>query len=116
MNGLWLVGLAAPFLLPPTTQAAIGQDQVVCIFGDAPRPTPCTLNDVVDQGGHRMSFVSGRLRATFVGRGNSGWWSGQLNGKPAMGYEVNRGHTVYSSLDLQERFEWWSRGAGPVDR
>jgi hypothetical protein len=116
MNIVWLAGLAAPFLLSPATQAASGQDQVTCIFGDAPRPTPCTLQDVADQGGHRMTFVSGRQRTTFVGRGDSGWWSGQLNGKPAMGYEVNRGHTVYSSLDLRERFEWWSRGGGPADR
>jgi len=115
MNDVWLVGLAAPFALLPPSQAASGQDQVVCVFGDAPKPTSCILQDVVDQGGHRMSFVSGRLRATFVGRGNSGWWSGSLNGKPAMGYEVNRGHTVYSSLDLRERFEWWSPGSGPVD-
>ncbi len=116
MNSLWLVGLAAPILFLPTTQATTGQDQVSCIFGDAPRSTPCALQDVVDRDGHRMTFVSGRLRATFTGRRNSGWWSGQLNGKPAMGYEINRGHTVYSSLDLQERFEWWSSGAGPVDR
>jgi hypothetical protein len=114
MNGLWLVGLAAPFLLP--TPPATGQDQVSCIFGDAPRPTPCTLNDVADRGGHRMTFVAGRLRATFVGHRNSGWWTGKLNGKPAMGYEINRGRTVYSTLDLQERFEWWSRGTGPVDQ
>lgn len=27
-----------------------------------------------------------------------------------MGYERNRGHTVFSTTDLRSRFEWWYPG------
>ena len=116
MNRIRLAGLLGSFLLLAAGQPATGQDHVSCIFGDAPKPTACVLTDVVEQGDHRMTFTAARQRATFVGRRNSGWWSGRLNGKPAMGYEINRGHTAYSSLDLQNRFEWWSAGSGPLGR
>lgn len=85
-------------------------EQVQCAFGDA-QAVPCTLNDDVDREGvHHMKFVSDGHRTTFTGRVQSGWWSGKLDGRPAMGYELNRGHVVISTSDLDARFEWWSRG------
>jgi hypothetical protein len=31
-------------------------------------------------------------------------------GQPAMGYELNRGHVVFSTVDLKNTFEWWTDG------
>lgn len=98
--------------LPAAAAPVTGRDKVLCLFGDAARPVPCVLTDTVTRGGHQMVFTAGRQRTTFVGRNNSAWWQGRLNGRPAMGYERDRGHTVYSSLDLTTRFEWWYPGGG----
>lgn len=85
-------------------------ETVQCSFGDAPA-VACTLHDRVDRDGmHHMQFVAGDHATTFTGRMQSGWWSGWLNGKKAMGYELNRGHVVYSTAAMDARFEWWSTG------
>ncbi len=104
------LALTTPALFLVAAAPVTGRDRVVCVFGDAARPVPCVLTDTVMRGGHQMVFTAGKQRATFVGRNNSAWWQGRLNGRPAMGYERNRGHTVYSSLDLTTRFEWWYPG------
>lgn len=109
------IAFAAPLLLLTAAAPVTGRDRVFCVFGDAPRPVPCVLTDTVKGGGHQMVFAAGRQRAVFAGRNNSAWWQGRLNGKPAMGYEKNRGHTVYSSLDLSTRFEWWYPGQNGRD-
>lgn len=71
----------------------------------------CRLGDTVGADGqHTMNFVAGDKRTQFIGRSQSGWWSGKLDGKPAMGYELNRGHVVISTTDLESTFEWWSDG------
>lgn len=98
-------------LVAAAPPAATGRDKVFCVFGDAAKPVPCILTDTASRTGHRMIFAAGKQRALFVGRNNSAWWSGQLNGKPAMGHETNRGHTVYSTTDLRSRFEWWYPGS-----
>lgn len=54
-----------------------------------------------------MRFVLTGREVTFVGRGGGGWWSGMLNGVPAMGFERNRGHVMFSTRDLAHRFAWW---------
>lgn len=83
---------------------------VLCVFDYAP-PQPCTLRDHVEADGtHVMTFVTADGRTRFTGKSQSGWWSGQLDGRPAMGYELNRGHIVYSTVDLTTTFEWWSEG------
>jgi hypothetical protein len=61
-----------------------------------PAATDVTLDFALDSGSVR-----------FKGQHQSAWWSGQLNDKPAMGYELNRGHTIYSTSDLSTTFEWW---------
>ncbi|MEP7042204.1 MAG: hypothetical protein ABI843_04035 [Dokdonella sp.] len=71
----------------------------------------CSMQDkVAADGTHSMEFVFGAQRARFNGRSQTGWWSGQLDGQPAMGRELNRGHMIFSTLDLQTTFEWWSDG------
>lgn len=84
---------------------------VRCSRDDAPA-VECRFGDTVGADGlHTMTFVAGDKRVQFVGRSQSGWWSGKLDGKPAMGYELNRGHVVISTTDLDGTFEWWSEGS-----
>jgi opacity protein-like surface antigen len=85
-------------------------EPVHCSLNDAPA-VACRMTDKVDANGtHSMEFVFGTQHARFNGRSQTGWWSGQLDGQPAMGRELNRGHTVYSTVDLKTTFEWWSEG------
>jgi hypothetical protein len=78
---------------------------------DYAQAAPCTLSDSVGPNEvHTIDFVFGTIRVRFTGKTQTGWWSGTLNGKPAMGYELNRGHTLYVTTDLATRFEWWSQG------
>lgn len=104
MRTVLLLPLA--LLATPGTEAAPAIDRVRCSFDDGPEQA-CAMTDVVTGGIHRMTFVAGRNRATFAGRENTGWWAGKLNGKPAMGYQRNRGNTVFSSYDLSTSFAWW---------
>lgn len=91
---------------PPITA-----DGLTCQIGEA-RPTPCTLTDRAMPGGrHRMIFTIGARRIQFDGRRQGPWWSGRLDGRPAMGYERNRGYTMLSTGDLTRTFSWWSRGS-----
>jgi hypothetical protein len=84
-------------------------------------PVRCSLDEVllahcrlIDQvaadGAHHMLFEAEGRRILFVGRSQSGWWSGRLDGRPAMGYERNRGNVVFSTVDLKRRFAWWYPG------
>ncbi|HEY0179197.1 MAG TPA: hypothetical protein VGC30_06140 [Dokdonella sp.] len=88
---------------------------------DAGEPVQCTLNyapaaacrmtdRVADDGVHTIVFAVGGRRLQFTGTSQTGWWSGRLDGQPAMGYELNRGHVVFSTTDLKTRLEWWSDG------
>lgn len=78
---------------------------------DHGRPQSCSMTDHVDQQlVHSMRFTLPDRTVTFEGKAQTGWWSGTLDGKPAMGYELNRGHVVYSTTDLGTTFEWWSAG------
>lgn len=78
---------------------------------DHGRPQPCRMTDHVDRHlVHSMRFTLPGRTVTFQGKAQTGWWSGTLDGKPAMGYELNRGHVVYSTTDLGTTFEWWSSG------
>jgi hypothetical protein len=71
----------------------------------------CQMSDqVASDGLHTMEFVFGSNRVRFTGNSQGGWWSGQLDGQPAMGFELNRGHLLFSTSDLKTTFEWWSNG------
>lgn len=96
--------LAAPAVAQDRTPAT---DRVRCSLNYAPDRT-CRLTDTVGRGGyHRMVFAIGGRQLTFVGKKQTGWWAGKLNGKPAMGYERNRGNVVFSTYDLSTSFSWW---------
>lgn len=84
--------------------------QVQCSF-DSAAAQPCEMRDRVGADGrHDMTFESPGGSVRFVGKSQGGWWSGELDGKPAMGYERNRGRVVFSTTDLESTFEWWSEG------
>ena len=57
-----------------------------------------------------MVFERAGKRHTFVAKENTEWWSGTLDGSPAMGFELNRGRMRISTADLTHRFEWWRPG------
>lgn len=79
---------------------------------DQDRPAqPCRLKIVTRAGVRHLVFQLGDgRRVTFVGRAQSGWWSGKLDGRPAMGFERNRGYVVFSTIDLSRTFAWFYPG------
>src|SRR5688500_2895466 len=42
---------------------------------------------------------------TFVGESGPRWWFGKLNGKPGTGYNINRRHHDFSTIDRKLQFE-----------
>lgn len=82
-----------------------------CIFDVAP-PEPCTIDVRVDADGTtRLEATgSGGRRARFAGRRADGWWSGTLDGAPAMGYERNRGNVAFATQALDRSFQYWTAG------
>ncbi|MBO9623382.1 MAG: hypothetical protein J7500_11795 [Sphingomonas sp.] len=88
----------------------LAAESATCVFDTAP-PEPCEIVFTVDRGNTRM-VARGRSgkRVTFVGRRNSGWWSGTLDGAQAMGRELNRGNVVFSTRALDRSFQYWTRG------
>ena len=91
---------AAPAVTQPAQCSANYAPAVACKMSD----------DVSADETHTMEFAFGPTRVRFVGKAQTGWWSGKLDGQPAMGYELNRGHLVFSTLDLKTTFEWWTSG------
>ena len=99
--------VAAP---APGRDRTLAVDHVRCEL-DAGPPRDCRLTDTVGRDGtHRMVFTFDTRRVVFVGRSQTGWWAGTLNGRPAMGYERNRGNMVLSTQDLKTSFAWWYPG------
>lgn len=101
---------------PASSDAAGDSDavetRVQCSSDDA-KPQACRMRDAVgaDAVTHTVTFEAGGTTVRFVGKAQGGWWSGTLDGQPAMGYEKNRGHVVYSTADLSRTFAWWSPGS-----
>lgn len=103
-----LAGCGSPVGSAHAADAVV--ESVHCAFDYAPAK-PCQLSDrVAPDGTHTMEFTSDTTRTRFVGKPQTAWWSGKLAGKPAMGYELNRGHVAFSTMDLKTTFEWWSDG------
>ena len=104
------LALAASIVLgiPSATLAVVqAQAPVRCSIDYAP-DRACQMSDTVAGSGvHRMVFRQGNRTLVFVGRSNTGWWAGKLDGRPAMGYERNRGNVVFSTYDLRTTLSWW---------
>lgn len=101
------VGKGAP---PAAASTSTVAQKAYCSL-DMASAVPCSVTDTVNADYvHVMRFEFSGHAVRFEGKSQTGWWSGKLDGKPAMGYELNRGHTVYSTTDLGMRFEWWTPG------
>ncbi len=106
--------LLAFVLAAPCASAADVTMPVQCSRDDA-AAVACEFADTVAKDGtHTMEIRHGGQRTRFVGQRQGPWWSGRLDGKDAMGYEIDRGHMVISTRDLQSTFEWWNRPTGPA--
>lgn len=82
---------------------------------DVGPPKPCKISDEVSADGqHDLRFAFAGTAVSFFGRNAGPWWQGELNGRPAMGYERSRGYVVFSTTDLKTTFEWCRKlSAGP---
>jgi hypothetical protein len=91
--------------------AAAISNGATCLFDDAP-PEPCVVTFKERAGATelRATGKSGK-RVTFTGTRNSGWWSGMLDGSPAMGFELNRGNISFSTRTLSKRFQYFTPGS-----
>lgn len=105
-------GAAAPGETSPPAQAAAAgtpASTLYCKLGAAAAQV-CRMQTRTEPGDAltvTLNFTFGADSVRFKGQHQSAWWSGRLNDKPAMGYELNRGHTIYSTSDLSTTFEWW---------
>lgn len=106
-TSILIVLAAAALPSAATAQGTTSRESVRCSLNDGPERTCVFADEALPSGGHRMTFTGPGIKVSFIGRANSGWWSGQLNGKAAMGYERNRGNVVFSTNDLGTRFAWW---------
>lgn len=90
--------------------AAQTPEKVMCAL-DGAKPAPCTMTVTASaDGNHSLVFAAGTKRVRVTGKSQTGWWSGTLDGKPAMGIEMNRGYTRWSSTDLTQTFDWFYPG------
>lgn len=102
------VAVAASFLLAVSPAAAQPPERVRCIVDHGP-PQDCRVTFATAAAGVRtLRFDLGRgRRVVFTGRALTGWWSGRLDGRPAMGFERNRGNVAFATTDLSHSFEWF---------
>lgn len=91
--------------------AAAPPELATCVF-DTAAPEPCVVTFSVGKDGATTlrARAKGGHRTVFVGKRGSGWWSGTLDGAPAMGYELNRGNVTFSARTLNRSFQYWTRG------
>ena len=109
-----LRGIARDPMDPGTPPMQDGED-VTCSFddGSAERCT-MTVTDVLGTGDggpdQEIVWTASDRAVLFVGRRMGPWWSGELDGAPAMGRELNRGNVVFSTRDLERSFQYWADG------
>lgn len=98
--------LIIPALAVAAPAAARPAEAVRCVVDGKP-PVACRMQAATRKGVRDLRFDVGGRQIRFVGRAQSGWWSGTLDGKPAMGFERNRGHVVFSTTDMTRTFAWF---------
>lgn len=105
------VCLLAAATISVTAGAQPIEARAICVFGTQP-PRPCTLRFTSGPRGATtlIARASGGRTARFVGQRADGWLSGTLDGVRAMGYELNRGHVVFSTATLARSFRYWTAG------
>ncbi len=102
---------AVAVMLLAAPAAAQTPERVRCVVDHGPaQDCRVTFSTAAGVRTLRFDLANGR-RVTFVGRAQTGWWSGRLDGRPAMGFERNRGYVVFSTTDLGRTFEWFYPGS-----
>ncbi|AHE54687.1 hypothetical protein NX02_15015 [Sphingomonas sanxanigenens DSM 19645 = NX02] len=96
----------APALLAAAPATAQAPAAARCVEDEKP-PVACRMQVTTRKGVRDLRFDVGGRQIRFVGRAQGRWWSGTLDGKPAMGFERNRGHVVFSTTDLTRTFAWF---------
>lgn len=94
----------------PSAVAAGEGEAATCVSGGA-EAVACRVRFV--GGGDTMTLTATSRDGgehVFKGQRQNGWWSGTLNGAPAMAHELNRGHVVFATVDLGARWEYWTSG------
>lgn len=91
--------------------AAGHKESATCVVGGG-KQTACTISfgPADNEASRVVAFKVGSDSFIFRGNSQGRWWSGTLNGKQAMGYELNRGHVVFSNQALDQQFEYWTKG------
>ena len=85
-------------------------EKATCLL-DNNLPAPCKV--VFDKQADGQDIVTLDIDGktiVFTGMHQGEWWSGELAGKPAMGYERNRGNVVFSARDLTMTLQYWTQG------
>lgn len=107
-------GAASPATTDGASTAAPGSapgpaEAGTCVVDGA--NSPCTASYTSGgNGAFTASYKVGGKTVKFAGKRQGAWWSGTLNGKAAMGYELNRGRVTISTQSLDSTFEYWSPG------
>jgi hypothetical protein len=84
--------------------------EIYCVV-NASEARPCFTRFTTDVRGVRtVRMAIGKTEYIFIGRAKNGWWSGRLNGKPAMGYELNRANVKFSTSDLTLSVQYYYTG------
>ena len=100
--------------MPVASVAPVASDidaqAAFCLFDAAAEAVPCTMTTEGTGDALRVMWEAGGEAITFSGQIGGGWWSGDLDGSPAMGHELNRGNVVFSTSDLDRTFQYWSPG------
>jgi hypothetical protein len=85
--------------------------EIYCVVNTS-EPRPCVTRFTTDARGVRtVRMTVGKSQYVFIGRARDGWWSGRLNGKPAMGYELNRANVKFSTSDLSLSVQYYYSGS-----
>ena len=106
---MWTRALVALLAVAETSSAAAAE-AVRCSLNGAPAMA-CSLAVMTKPDGRRvLTFVAGQRPIRIIGKAQTGWWSGTFNGRPAMGLEINRGYSRFSTIDLTTTFDWWYPG------
>ncbi|MGK6318110.1 hypothetical protein [Sphingomonas sp. DT-204] len=104
--------MPAPLVWLAAAATAQTSEQATCVFDTAPSER-CTVTFIVRTDGAtelRAKALEGGHQAVFIGRRQSGWWAGTLDGAAVMGYELNRGNVTFATRALDRTFQYYTAG------
>lgn len=94
------------------------REEVICKFDDQVEQVATVMHigyDSDDKSRETIYMWRTRDGRTVIYKGSGetdrpGFWFGQLNGKEAAGYSLNRGHWVFGTADTSLQFGCWMEG------